>query len=194
MVAKRQERNIITYSSLIAAADRTGRWEEGLTIWGHMSGDRCHPNLPAYNSAISCCAQGLLSCCAVLCCAALCCAALCCAMVLLASNAAVHAGLRYAWPAIISLTVNCSSQLGSTCDSVNMMCSNSCCCCAGGREAKHFASTKFTFLGRRAPPQRRDRFCSNITIDLVGIVALETQLCCVSQVRSGSMQVTSLSR
>ena len=138
--------------------------------------------------------SAIMLCCAVLCCAALCCAALCCAMVLLASNAAVHAGLRYAWPAIISLTVNCSSQLGSTCDSVNMMCSNSCCCCAGGREAKHFASTKFTFLGRRAPPQRRDRFCSNITIDLVGIVALETQLCCVSQVRSGSMQVTSLSR
>ena len=60
MVAKKQERNIITYSSLIAAADRAGRWEEGLTIWGHMAGGRCHPNLPAYNSAVSCCAQGLL--------------------------------------------------------------------------------------------------------------------------------------
>ena len=58
MVARRQERNIITYSSLIAAADRAGRWEEGLTTWAHMAGDRCHPNLPAYNSAISCCAQG----------------------------------------------------------------------------------------------------------------------------------------
>lgn len=58
MLAKRQERNIITYSSLIAAADRAGRWEEGLSIWSHMSTDRCHPNLPAYNSAISCCAQG----------------------------------------------------------------------------------------------------------------------------------------
>ncbi len=111
MVAKRQERNIITYSSLIAAADRTGRWEEGLTIWAHMSGDRCHPNLPAYNSAISCCAQGPLACCAVLCCAVLCCAVLCCAvlccaMLLLASNAAVYADLQYAWPAIISLIIN----------------------------------------------------------------------------------------
>ena len=107
MVAKRQERNIITYSSLIAAADRAGRWEEGLTTWAHMAGDRCHPNLPAYNSAISCCAQGgvLPTCarvqnqpgCAVLYCAVpcprwgppnmrqgakstrLCCAVLCCA-------------------------------------------------------------------------------------------------------------------
>ncbi len=157
MVAKRQERNIITYSSLIAAADRTGRWEEGLTIWDHMSGDRCHPNLPAYNSAISCCAQGLLRCavlcCAVLCCAVLCCAVLCCAaprctMLLHASNATVHAGLRYAWLAIISLTIKCSSQQGLTCDSVNKMCSNSC-CCAGRRKANHCASTQFTGLGRK---------------------------------------------
>ena len=58
MVAGRQERNIITYSSLLAAADRAGQWEEGLNIWGHLLADRCHPNLPAYNSAISCCAQG----------------------------------------------------------------------------------------------------------------------------------------
>ena len=60
MVDKRQERNIITYSSLIAAADRAGQWQQGLTIWHHMSGDRCHPNLPAYNSAVSCSAQGTL--------------------------------------------------------------------------------------------------------------------------------------
>ena len=116
MVAKRQERNIITYSSLIAAADRTGRWEEGLTIWGHMSGDRCHPNLPAYNCAISCCAQGQLFCsavlrCAVHCCAVLCCAGLrwpvpCCAVVMFASNAAIHTVLSYARLVIISLTVS----------------------------------------------------------------------------------------
>ena len=60
MIANRQERNIITYSSLIAAADRAGQWEEGLNIWGDLLGDRCHPNLPVYNSAISCCAQGQL--------------------------------------------------------------------------------------------------------------------------------------
>ena len=47
MVVKRQERNIITYSSLIAAADRAGQWEQGLDIWQHMAGDKCHPNLPA---------------------------------------------------------------------------------------------------------------------------------------------------
>ena len=81
MVAKRQERNIITYSSLIAAADRAGRWEEGLTVWAHMAGDRCHPNLPAYNSAISCCAQGGAlptrpRVCAVPCYVVLCCAVL----------------------------------------------------------------------------------------------------------------------
>ena len=84
MVAKRQERNIITYSSLIAAADRAGQWKEALNIWGHMSRDRCHPNLPAYNSAISCCAQGVLCpLCAMLRNAESCCAALgtsCCAM------------------------------------------------------------------------------------------------------------------
>ncbi len=97
MVAKRQERNIITYSSLIAAADRAGRWEEGLTIWGHMAGDRCHPNLPAYNSAISCCAQGQscqnrqhmqvsvlqqrsVVCCGVLCCGSVWCGVLYCSV------------------------------------------------------------------------------------------------------------------
>ena len=167
MVAKRQERNIITYSSLIAAADRTRRWEEGLTIWAHMSGDRCHPNLPAYNSAISCCAQGLLCCavlccavlcCAVLCCAVLCCAVLCCAvlrcaMLPFASNAAVHAGLRYAWLPVISLNVSCASQQSSTCDSVNMMRSKSCCCCAGGRKAAkplHFNIIRW--LGSKSSP------------------------------------------
>ena len=81
MVAKRQERNIITYSSLIAAADRAGRWEEGLITWAHMAGDRCHPNLPAYNSAISCCAQGVgLTICAKVNCAVLCCPVLCSAV------------------------------------------------------------------------------------------------------------------
>ena len=74
-------------------------------------------------------------CCAVLCCAVLCCAVLRCAMLPFASNAAVHAGLRYAWLPVISLNISCASQQSSTCDSVNMMRSKSCCCYAGGREA-----------------------------------------------------------
>ena len=167
MVAKRQDRNIITYSSLIAAADRTGRWEEGLTIWGHMSGDRCHPNLPAYNSAISCCAQGLL-CCA--CCAVLCCAALRCGR----------------WPAIISLIIKCSIQQGLTCDSVSKICSKFC-CCAESLKANNCASAQFTGLSRNP------LLCNNMfKIALSNTLTLLVLL--VSQVRSGSKQGTSLSR
>ncbi len=104
----------------------------------------CHQLLCSRSAAL-CCA---VLCCAVLCCAVLCCAALRCTMLLHASNATVHAGLRYAWLAIISLTIKCSSQQGLTCDSVNKMCSNSC-CCAGRRKANHCASTQFTGLGRK---------------------------------------------
>lgn len=55
------ERNVITYSSLISACEKAGRWELALDLFGEMHREGCKPNVVTYNSLIAACAQGILS-------------------------------------------------------------------------------------------------------------------------------------
>lgn len=52
------ERNVITYSSLISACEKAGRWELALDLFGEMHREGCKPNVVTYNSLIAACAQG----------------------------------------------------------------------------------------------------------------------------------------
>ena len=54
------ERNVITYSSLISACEKAGRWELALDLFGEMHREGCKPNVVTYNSLIAACAQGIL--------------------------------------------------------------------------------------------------------------------------------------
>lgn len=57
-VARGCERNVITYSSLISACEKAGRWETALQLFEEMNRDGCNPNTVTYNSLITACGQG----------------------------------------------------------------------------------------------------------------------------------------
>ena len=59
-VQKGLDRNVITYSSLISASDRAGRWQLALDLLNEMrrERDRITPNTAIFNSLMSACAQG----------------------------------------------------------------------------------------------------------------------------------------
>ena len=56
------ERNVITYSSLISACEKAGRWELALDLFSEMHREGCKPNVVTYNSLIAACAQGTVPC------------------------------------------------------------------------------------------------------------------------------------
>lgn len=62
MVARGCERNVITYSSLITACEKAGRWELALQVLDEMHQEGCKPNVVTYNSLLGACAQGLPLC------------------------------------------------------------------------------------------------------------------------------------
>ena len=49
---------MITYSSLISACEKAGRWELALQLFREMHAEGCRPNVVTYNSLIAACAQG----------------------------------------------------------------------------------------------------------------------------------------
>ena len=49
---------MITYSSLISACEKAGRWELALDLFSEMHREGCKPNVVTYNSLIAACAQG----------------------------------------------------------------------------------------------------------------------------------------
>jgi pentatricopeptide repeat protein len=49
---------VITYSSLISACEKAGRWETALQLFDEMQRDGCTPNTVTYNSLITACGQG----------------------------------------------------------------------------------------------------------------------------------------
>lgn len=59
MVACGCERNVITYSSLISACEKAGKWELALELFNEMHREGCKPNVVTYNSLIAACAQGI---------------------------------------------------------------------------------------------------------------------------------------
>jgi pentatricopeptide repeat protein len=59
MVQRGCERNVITYSSLISACEKAGRWQLALELLDEMHRDNCKPNVVTFNSLISACGQGL---------------------------------------------------------------------------------------------------------------------------------------
>ncbi len=52
------ERNVITYSSLISACEKAGRWQLALELLDEMHRDNCKPNTVTFNALLSACAQG----------------------------------------------------------------------------------------------------------------------------------------
>jgi pentatricopeptide repeat domain-containing protein 1 len=58
MVRRGCERNVITYSSLISACEKAGRWELALDLFREMHTEGCRPNVVTFNSLIAACAQG----------------------------------------------------------------------------------------------------------------------------------------
>ncbi len=62
MIAHGCERNVITYSSLINACEKSGRWQLALQLFDDMQRDGCHPNVVSYNVLVSTCAQGEHTC------------------------------------------------------------------------------------------------------------------------------------
>ena len=52
--------NIITYGSLIQAAEQRGKWEMALWFSDRMEKDKIAPNTMTFNALLSACAQGLL--------------------------------------------------------------------------------------------------------------------------------------
>lgn len=59
-VARGCERNVITYSALISACEKAGRWQLALNLLDEMQRDKVAPNTVTFNSLISACAQGVL--------------------------------------------------------------------------------------------------------------------------------------
>ena len=59
MVQRGCERNVITYSSLVAACEKAGRWQLALELLEEMHRDNCKPNVVTFNSLIAACGQGL---------------------------------------------------------------------------------------------------------------------------------------
>jgi pentatricopeptide repeat domain-containing protein 1 len=59
-VAESCERSVITYSSLISALEKGGRWQLALDLYRRMQADGIKANAAIYNSAMSACAQGPL--------------------------------------------------------------------------------------------------------------------------------------
>ena len=57
-VARGCERNVITYSALISACEKAGRWQLALNLLDEMQRDKVAPNTVTFNSLISACAQG----------------------------------------------------------------------------------------------------------------------------------------
>jgi pentatricopeptide repeat protein len=62
MVWKGLERSVITYSSLISACEKAGRWEAALQLFDEMTRDGCTPNTVTFNSLITACGQGAFPC------------------------------------------------------------------------------------------------------------------------------------
>ena len=60
MITRGCERNVITYSSLISACEKSGRWELALELFEEMHKDACKPNIVTYNALIAACGQGVL--------------------------------------------------------------------------------------------------------------------------------------
>ena len=60
MVQRGCERNVITYSSLISACEKAGRWQLALELLEEMHRDNCKPNVVTFNSLIGACGQGAL--------------------------------------------------------------------------------------------------------------------------------------
>lgn len=58
MVQRGCERNVITYSSLVAACEKAGRWQLALELLEEMHRDNCKPNVITFNSLIAACGQG----------------------------------------------------------------------------------------------------------------------------------------
>jgi len=58
MVARGCERNVITYSSLISAAEKAGRTDLALQLFERMHQEGCRPNVVTYNSLIAACSHG----------------------------------------------------------------------------------------------------------------------------------------
>jgi pentatricopeptide repeat domain-containing protein 1 len=48
---------VITYSALISACEKAGRWETALELFGRMTAEGCAPNVITYNSLITACGQ-----------------------------------------------------------------------------------------------------------------------------------------
>ena len=61
MVARGCERNVITYSSLITACEKSGRYQLALDFFNEMHRDNVKPNVVTYNALIAACGQGGLS-------------------------------------------------------------------------------------------------------------------------------------
>lgn len=58
MVARGCERNVITYSSLITACEKSGRYQLALDFFNEMHRDKVKPNVVTYNALIAACGQG----------------------------------------------------------------------------------------------------------------------------------------
>lgn len=53
---------MITYSALISACEKAGRWQLALSLLEEMHRDKVSPNTVTFNSLISACAQGVKPC------------------------------------------------------------------------------------------------------------------------------------
>ena len=62
MVARGCERNVITYSSLITACEKSGRYQLALDFFNEMHRDNVKPNVVTYNALIAACGQGEYTC------------------------------------------------------------------------------------------------------------------------------------
>lgn len=58
MIRRGCERNVITYSSLISACEKAGRWEMALELFSKMHKENCKPNVVTFNSLIAACSHG----------------------------------------------------------------------------------------------------------------------------------------
>ena len=58
MVQRGCERNVITYSSLISACEKAGRWQLALELLDEMHRDNCKPNVVTFNALLAACGQG----------------------------------------------------------------------------------------------------------------------------------------
>jgi len=58
MVTRGCERNVITYSSLITACEKSGKYQLALDFFNEMHRDNVKPNVVTYNALIAACGQG----------------------------------------------------------------------------------------------------------------------------------------